>query len=145
MAYPHEQIPMQQKQPFLVQQPGPTLGMQMGGGGNRNAAGKPLNSSGEREWSNGLCGCFEECGTCCYALWCPCVVHGKNKQRLDHLNNKGFPHPDGGDCCSGSCWGHCCLSGLGFGWLLQVRSHSIGNTALITFFRIVSFSVLQPW
>jgi hypothetical protein len=41
----------------------PTMGMQVGGG-NRNAAGKPLDSNGKREWSHGLCGCFESCGTC---------------------------------------------------------------------------------
>ncbi|KAJ7933158.1 PLAC8-domain-containing protein [Mycena leptocephala] len=96
---------------YQTQQPMPTGGMQVGGG-NRNAAGKPLDSNSKREWSYGLCGCIDECGTCCYACWCPCIVHGKNKQRLSHLADTGFPDPDGGACCSGSCWGHCLLTSL---------------------------------
>ncbi|KAJ7230560.1 PLAC8-domain-containing protein [Mycena pura] len=103
----------------MSQQPMATMGMQVGGG-NRNAAGKPLNSSGKREWSEGLCGCFEACGTFCCAWWCPCIVHGKNKQRLRHLQEKGSPDPDGGSCCSGACWAHCCLtSWFGLGWVLS--------------------------
>ncbi|KAJ6454354.1 PLAC8 family-domain-containing protein [Mycena sanguinolenta] len=90
------------------------------GGGNRNAAGKPLNSDGKREWSHGFCGCFEECGTFCYSCWCPCIVHGKNKQRIDHLNANGTPDPDGGSCCSGACWAFCCLHLLaGAGCILE--------------------------
>ncbi|KAJ7173616.1 PLAC8 family-domain-containing protein [Mycena filopes] len=109
----------QQQQQYQSQQPMPTMGMQVGGG-NRNAAGKPLNSNGKREWSNGLCGCFEACGTCCHACWCPCIVHGKNKQRLNHLQGQGSPDPDGGSCCSGACWGHCLLTSfLGAGFVLQ--------------------------
>jgi len=55
--------PQQQQQHYQSQQPMPTMGMKVGGG-NRNAAGKPLDSNGKREWSHGLCGCFEACGTC---------------------------------------------------------------------------------
>ncbi|KAJ7089781.1 PLAC8 family-domain-containing protein [Mycena belliarum] len=96
----------------------PTVGMQIGG--NRNAANKPLDSNGKREWSNGLCGCFSACGTCCYAFWCPCIVHGKNKQRLRHLAEQNSPDPEGGSCCSGSCWAHCLLTGcVGAGFILQ--------------------------
>ncbi|KAJ7087861.1 PLAC8 family-domain-containing protein [Mycena epipterygia] len=69
---------------------------------------------------HGLCGCFEACGTFCCACWCPCVVHGKNKQRVSHLNDRNSPDPDGGSCCSGSCWAHCCLTSfLGAGFILQ--------------------------
>ncbi|KAJ7102896.1 PLAC8 family-domain-containing protein [Mycena epipterygia] len=103
----------------MSEQPTPTMSMQIGGG-NRNAAGKPLNSHGEREWSHGLCGCFEACGTYCYACWCPCVVYGKNKQRVSHLNNRSSPDPDGGSCCSGSCWAHLFLNSFfGAGFILQ--------------------------
>ncbi|KAJ6454350.1 PLAC8-domain-containing protein [Mycena sanguinolenta] len=94
---------------YQSQQPKPTASMQVGSGGNRNALGKSLNTEGKREWSYGLCGCFEACGTCCYACWCPCIVHGKNKQRLEHLNDNGSPAPDGGSACSGPCWAFCCL------------------------------------
>ncbi|KAJ6491132.1 PLAC8-domain-containing protein [Mycena sanguinolenta] len=106
------------QQPYQSQQPMPTMGMQVGGG-NRNAAGKPLDSNGKREWSHGLCGCFEDFGTCCYACWCPCIVHGKNTQRLGHLNSNGRPDGDGGSCCSGSCFGYCLLASCGLQWILQ--------------------------
>ncbi|KAJ6527517.1 PLAC8 family-domain-containing protein [Mycena capillaripes] len=108
----------QQQQHYQSQQPMPTVGMQVSGG-NRNAAGKPLDSNGKREWSHGLCGCFEACGTFCCSCWCPCVVHGKNKQRLSHLMNHGTPASDGGSCCSGACWGHFCLSMCSLQWILQ--------------------------
>ncbi|KAJ7623595.1 PLAC8-domain-containing protein [Roridomyces roridus] len=104
-----------QQNQYVSQQPMPTMGMQASGG-NRNALNRPLDSNGKRGWSHGLCGCFDECGTWCCACWCPCVVHGKNKQRLRHLTDKGTPDPTGGDCCSGACWGHCMLNvvaGLG--------------------------------
>ncbi|KAJ7065305.1 PLAC8-domain-containing protein [Mycena amicta] len=110
MAYQHQQ-------PYIAQQPMPTMGMKQGG--NRNALGKPLNSSGKREWSHGLCDCFGACGTCCYSCWCPCIVHGQNKQRIQHLEDQGSPNPDVG-CCSGSCWAHCCLTSFfGVGFILQ--------------------------
>ncbi|KAJ6581100.1 PLAC8 family-domain-containing protein [Mycena capillaripes] len=89
-------------------------------GGNRNAAGKPVDSNGKREWSDGLFGCSEDCGTFILACICPCVVHGKNKQRLSHLNEKNSPDPDGGSFCSGACFGHCVLTScLGAGFILQ--------------------------
>ncbi|KAJ7282034.1 PLAC8-domain-containing protein [Mycena rebaudengoi] len=99
------------------EQPMPTMGMQVGaGGGNRNAANKPVDSDGTREWSNDLFDCFAEFGTFCLALWLPCVVHGKNKQRLNHLKTHGSPDPDGGNCTNGACVAHCCLTSCtGFG------------------------------
>ncbi|KAJ7282032.1 PLAC8 family-domain-containing protein [Mycena rebaudengoi] len=95
--------------------------MQIQAGGNRNALNKPLDSHGKREWSHGLCDCCGACGTFCYSWWCPCIVHGKNKQRLRHLVDRGTPDPDGGSCCSGSCWAHCCLNSFtGLGFILQM-------------------------
>ncbi|XP_046855585.1 cornifelin homolog A-like [Xenia sp. Carnegie-2017] len=47
---------------------------------------------GQRNWSTGLCGCFEDVGGCLFALFCPlihsCVVSGK-----------------AGECCCVAC---CC-------------------------------------
>ncbi|KAJ7465691.1 PLAC8 family-domain-containing protein [Mycena latifolia] len=86
--------------------------------GNLNAAGRPVNSDGKREWSHGLFGCFDACGTCCCAWICPCVVHGQNKTRLRHLQDHGSPDPDPG-CNSGACWAHCILMSLGVGCFLQ--------------------------
>ncbi|KAF8893066.1 hypothetical protein BD779DRAFT_1436389, partial [Infundibulicybe gibba] len=80
----------------------------------RNLKNLPVGSDG-RDWSYGLCGCFNECGTWCLAFCFPSVVYAKNKQRLDYLNEKNRPDPeDGGGCCSATCWGHaygggCCL------------------------------------
>ncbi|KAJ7800970.1 PLAC8-domain-containing protein [Mycena olivaceomarginata] len=108
----------QQQQQYQSQQLMPTMGMQVNGG-NRNAAGKPLNSNGKRDWSHGLCGCFESCGTFCFACFCPCIVHGKNKQRLSYLTEHGQPDHDGGSYCSGSCFAHCLLSSCGLSGFLQ--------------------------
>ncbi|CAG7847057.1 SubName: Full=Uncharacterized protein {ECO:0000313/EMBL:CCA68207.1} [Serendipita indica DSM 11827] len=110
------------QQPMYTQQPSATPGMTMVAGGNRNAENKPYDSKGEREWSNGLCGCFGDCLTCCVATWCPCIVYGQNKSRIEHLEAQGYPHPDGGDSCGGDCCLHAFLSCFGFGWVLQIGS-----------------------
>ena len=46
------------------QQPMATMGMNVPNGGNRNAKNLPFDRNGEREWSNGLCGCGSDCGNC---------------------------------------------------------------------------------
>ncbi|EJD54786.1 PLAC8-domain-containing protein [Auricularia subglabra TFB-10046 SS5] len=98
----------------------PTIAMHPNGG-NRNAKNLPLNSSGEREWSNGLCSCFGDCGTCCVA-WCfPCIVYGQNKTRREHLEQQGFPHPTGGESCGSDCLLHGAITAcFGFGWIFQI-------------------------
>lgn len=47
--------------PTYVQQPGAGPVMTMD---PKNAKGLPRDGAGEREWSNGICGCFDDCGTC---------------------------------------------------------------------------------
>lgn len=42
-----------------TQQPHAQTPMSMGGMDTRNALNKPRNEKGEREWSHGLCGCFD--------------------------------------------------------------------------------------
>ncbi|KAF8877645.1 hypothetical protein CPB84DRAFT_1828762 [Gymnopilus junonius] len=76
------------------QQPSATHGMVVapGGGGNRNAKNMPVDADG-REWSNGMCSCMSECGTCMMATFVPCIVYGQNKHRYEHLNSQGTPHP----------------------------------------------------
>ncbi|XP_070562156.1 uncharacterized protein [Ptychodera flava] len=32
----------------------------------------------EGEWKHGICGCFNNCGLCLYAYFCPCIVAGQN-------------------------------------------------------------------
>jgi hypothetical protein len=54
------------------------------------------------------------------SVWCPCIVYGKNKQRLRHLKTHGTPLRGGGDTFDGDC---CVFTGLnlcGVGWILQV-------------------------
>ncbi|CAK5272347.1 unnamed protein product [Mycena citricolor] len=107
----------------MSQQPQPTMAMQIGPGGNRNALNKPINSSGKREWSESLLGCSGDCGTFCSACFCPCIAYGKNAQRLAHLENEGTPHPDGGSCCSSMCLTHMLLTSLlGLGAILQCKN-----------------------
>ncbi|KAJ6472053.1 PLAC8-domain-containing protein [Mycena sanguinolenta] len=111
--------------PYQAQQPMATVQMQLGGG-SRNVLGKPVDGNGKREWSHGLCGCFDECGTCCLACWCPCIAYGKNTQRLNYLTDHGRPDPDAGGCCSGACCGYCILTHFGIHWILQFMGR--GNT-----------------
>ncbi len=39
------------------------------------------------EFSVGLFECFDECGTCCYGMWCPCCLYGDNQRRVKKLNS----------------------------------------------------------
>lgn len=72
------------------QQPQAVPQMTTVSGGNRNARNLPLDANGERDWSNGLCSCFGDFGTCCVACWCPCIVYGQNKVRTAHNRRPCF-------------------------------------------------------
>lgn len=74
--------------------------------------------------SSPLCSNHRICGLGIKAFCCPCVVYGQNKKRYSHLANQGVPDPeDGGGCCSGPCWLHCCITSFfGVGWILQVST-----------------------
>lgn len=58
----------------------------------------------------------------CIACWCPCLVYGQNRQRLDHLEENDAPDPHHGgsgvgvDCIMHVALNTCCA----FGWVLQV-------------------------
>jgi hypothetical protein len=59
----------------------------------------------------------------CWAAWCPCVVYSKNKQRLEHLRNRGTPLPGGGERLTDHTYIHGILTAIGgHGWILQVCS-----------------------
>lgn len=34
------------------------------------------------EWRASLCGCFDDCGSCCMGFWCPCILQGQNMEKL---------------------------------------------------------------
>jgi hypothetical protein len=58
-----------------------------------------------------------------WSIWCPCVVYGKNRQRLRHLQNQGAPLPGGGERYDSHCriYAALCALTLGHGWILHVR------------------------
>ncbi|KAF8467958.1 PLAC8-domain-containing protein [Russula ochroleuca] len=102
------------KQP-VSSQPQDTAPMSVGG--NRNAKNCPIGSDGVRDWSFGLFDCFGRCGLCCWATWCPCVVYGKNRQRLRSLRKQGTPLPGGGVRYDR----HCCIFGA-----LEITGYNLG-------------------
>ncbi|KAG1871561.1 PLAC8 family-domain-containing protein [Suillus subluteus] len=65
---------------------------------------------------------FTICFTDCMSCWCPCMVYGKNRKRLDHLQENDTPDPEfGGSGCDADCCMHLALDVLcGFGWVLQL-------------------------
>ena len=107
----------------------------------------PLDSDGKRGWTHSFFGCFDDCGTCRFPLaafvlvephppvpgltatFCPCIVYSKISSRLDHLSNRGSPHPSGGDACSGACVGYAATCYCGISCILQVRFHVITNSS----------------
>ncbi|KAH9013812.1 PLAC8 family-domain-containing protein [Lactarius pseudohatsudake] len=93
-------------------------------GGNRNALNRAVGVDGRRDWSFGLFDCTSECGLCCFAVWCPCVVYTKNKQRLHHLRSQDTPLPGGGEGVDTDCCLYGCLLIPGFAWILQMGGRS---------------------
>ncbi|KAI9324372.1 PLAC8 family-domain-containing protein [Zopfochytrium polystomum] len=56
-----------------------------------------------RPWSHGLFGCFSDFGTCCLSMYCPCIVYGKNQEKIGN----------GDQGCLVYCLAQACC-GLGF-------------------------------
>ena len=56
----------------------------------------------------------------CCAVWCPCVVFSKNRQRLHHLQNRGTPLVGEGESVDGDCAVYACLTIPNCAWVLQV-------------------------
>ncbi|KAL2644123.1 hypothetical protein R1flu_011710 [Riccia fluitans] len=45
---------------------------------------RPPNSvPNSRAWTTGLCGCFDDCNSCCMGFWCPCVLVGRSVEAID--------------------------------------------------------------
>ncbi|KAF8635773.1 hypothetical protein AX17_003860 [Amanita inopinata Kibby_2008] len=126
MMPPPQMMQPQMMQPQMVQ-PQPTMGMTVAPGGNKNSKNLPYNAEGKREWSHGLCDCFDDCGTCMLSWCCPCMVYSKVKRRAEYLNTHGKPDPEqGGSGCDGDCMLHCCLTGIfGAGWVLQIFNRGV--------------------
>ena len=70
-------------------------------------------------FQNHFCSCFDDCGTCCLGCWCPCILYGQTRARLQnpYLPREQLPG------CSGSCCGFaavllfCAPFQCIFGWL----------------------------
>ncbi|KAF8891469.1 PLAC8 family-domain-containing protein [Gymnopilus junonius] len=95
----------------------------------KNPKGLPFDSEGRREWSSDLCAfCDDNLGTCCNALWCPCMVYAGNKARVEYLDEKDGVLPDEErGTCSGDCWIHGLLTvftGCVGGWVLQIPTRT---------------------
>lgn len=56
-------------------------------------------------WTTGLCGCFEDCESCCCTFFCPCVTVGRNIEII----SDGYT-----ECCVGGVL-YTILQTLGFG------------------------------
>ncbi|KAJ7595784.1 PLAC8-domain-containing protein [Mycena floridula] len=63
-------------------------------------------NTGEREWSHAMYDC--EYGACMYSFCCPCIMHGRNKNRRVYLARHQYPHP--GRYFSSACWEYLCLA-----------------------------------
>ncbi|KAN0139504.1 PLAC8 family domain containing protein, partial [Lactarius tabidus] len=96
----------------------------MGAGGNRNALNRELGVDGQRDWSHGLFSCTEDCGLCCYATCCPCIVYTKNKQRLQHLQSHSTPLPGRGERCTADCSIYGLLILPGYAWVLLIANRA---------------------
>ncbi|KAF7318524.1 HD domain-containing protein [Mycena chlorophos] len=101
---------------YTSEQPMPTI--EMKAGNPRNALNLPINAEGERAWSHSFFGCCSDCGLLCYTLWCPCIMHGKNRQRLRSLQESNSPDLDPSSV-SGSCIAWAILAPLGLGCIPQ--------------------------
>jgi Cys-rich protein (TIGR01571 family) len=49
----------------------------------RRQGGPVMVVSGTREWEQGLCGCFSDCGGCIYATFCPACALASAKSNTD--------------------------------------------------------------
>ncbi|KAH9969284.1 PLAC8 family-domain-containing protein [Lactifluus volemus] len=93
-------------------------------GGNKNSLNCEIGADGKRNWSYGLFDCFGECGLCCWAAFCGCVVYGKNRQRLHHLQREGAALPGGGERYADHCMIYGLLAPCHHGWVLQVNQRT---------------------
>ncbi|KAG7091906.1 hypothetical protein E1B28_008303 [Marasmius oreades] len=114
---------------LVASQPLPTPDMSTNFKGTRNARCLPTGVDGMRTWSTGLLNCYQEhtCDDWCLAFWCPCVMYGRNKNRLDHLSQRNRPDSISRDAtCNVDCCLHCCLSSFClFGWALEVPNRAV--------------------
>ncbi|KAF9220853.1 PLAC8-domain-containing protein, partial [Gyrodon lividus] len=102
----------------------PTQDMVPGRGVQGGHSGKRGEREGEtngNQWAHGLFSCFGDCGTCIFSCFCPCMAFGKNRQRLDYLQDHGAADPEkGGYGLNEDCLWHCGFSCCGYwAWILQ--------------------------
>jgi len=93
--------PMQQQQhPGMVMQQQPGQMQMIGVAGMVDQVQIPVDATGK--FSSGLCSCFDKCGICCMAAWCPCIS-------LNQLLSKGGMRL-GDPCGQTAAWiALCCI------------------------------------
>ncbi|KAH9993551.1 PLAC8-domain-containing protein [Russula vinacea] len=116
---------MDVKQP-ISSQPQDTAPMQVLGG-NKNANNCPIGDDEKRDWSFGLLDCSSRCDLYCQAVWCPCVVYSKNRQRMRHLQQHGAPLPGGGETFDKQCCIYAALIIPCYAWLMLKHSRDIAR------------------
>jgi hypothetical protein len=58
----------------------------------------------------------------CCACWCPCLLHARNRRRLDHLNTQGLPDPHRDQFVVKDSWVYALIEvACDAGWILQVK------------------------
>ncbi|KAF9480727.1 PLAC8-domain-containing protein [Pholiota conissans] len=93
------------------------------GAGNRNAKGLPVDADGKRDWSFPLFGCLGDMSKCCWACWCPCIIHSQTRRRLDHLNRNGVPDPNPDKKINGDSVVYALIeAAFDMGWVLQIAT-----------------------
>ncbi|KAE9607541.1 putative PLAC8 motif-containing protein [Lupinus albus] len=65
-------------------------------------------------WTTGLCGCFEDLGSCCMTCCFPCITFGQNAEVVEK----------GRSSCASAGMIFCVLSSCGFGWLYSYTYRS---------------------
>lgn len=117
---PQSPVMMQPQYP-VVMQPQAVAPMQVYPDHGAISHNRPLGPDGKRDWTYGLMDCFGRFGLCCWAVWCPCVVYSKTKQRVHSLQYEGRPLPGGGTTYNDHCFIYSALVFVGHPWLVHVQ------------------------
>eukprot|EP00656_Telonema_subtile_P033956 TRINITY_DN38102_c0_g1_i1.p1 TRINITY_DN38102_c0_g1~~TRINITY_DN38102_c0_g1_i1.p1 ORF type:complete len:254 (-),score=22.49 TRINITY_DN38102_c0_g1_i1:266-1027(-) len=117
---------------------------------------------GANQWSSGLCSCFDDCGSCCYACFCPSCAVASAGSRYDGSNccfnclvknpcvthsiiREGKYNIDG-TCLQDICLPFCCYTCSAARMLREVKTRgpvSGGTTVMVQ--QVQSTTMVQPY